>query len=596
MSKETMNPVDEESQALVVAAAPRPQCGENAEIATLVAPVVSECVNAVSTLLNPPPQGEMAGAGAIPNNPAVPMINSTCVKATCGGALLLAGLAGYGARAFMQRVPTDADGPKINMPNQPESAQPQKQTREKQQWVPSVVQLNERPSRKLNPYLSSKQNEIMTVALGQGGNRMHSTFWESLVKEHNLNSDGRYQGHDEEGVDLSRIGVYMRGKDRYVPRSCIIDLEPKTLDAIKSSPMARLFKPDNFVIGNSGAGNNWAKGYYTEGAELIEESLDVIRREVEAADCPQGFTIFQTLGGGVGSGMGALLLGKLKDNYPSALLSTFSIHPSPKVSDVVVEPYNAVLGYHKLLEHSDTTFILDNEALSNIATNVLKARHPKYEHLNYIINCGLMDVTAPFRFQTAAYEDLKKQNMSLVPFPRLKFLSMGLAPLAPNPSASKGQTRPTVMNLSELAKTSTNPSNCLTNIHYTDGKYLAQEYNFRGDGISQDAILHVPESRNKQEFVAFIPESDGKTSSQVIVPPSDCKQSCTMVCNTTANKGLFQNIATQFGRMYRRKAFLHWYKGEGMDEMEFQEADKNVRDLITEYQDKEDATIDEEKD
>ena len=43
--------------------------------------------------------------------------------------------------------------------------------------------------------------------------------------------------------------------------------------------------------------------------------------------------------------------------------------------------------------------------------------------------------------------------------------------------------------------------------------------------------------------------------------------------------------------MYRRKAFLHWYKGEGMDEMEFQEADKNVRDLITEYQDKGKVTL-----
>ena len=48
--------------------------------------------------------------------------------------------------------------------------------------------------------------------------------------------------------------------------------------------------------------------------------------------------------------------------------------------------------------------------------------------------------------------------------------------------------------------------------------------------------------------------------------------------------------------MYKRKAFLHWYKGEGMDEMEFQEADKNVRDLITEYQDKQDAVVDLEND
>ena len=63
------------------------------------------------------------------------------------------------------------------------------------------------------------------------------------------------------------------------------------------------------------------------------------------------------------------------------------------------------------------------------------------------------------------------------------------------------------------------------------------------------------------------------------------------MANTTALKGIFQRLATQFGSVYKRKAFLHWYKGEGMDEMEFQEADKNVRDLITEYQDKQDVVV-----
>merc|ERR1712053_67674 len=76
----------------------------------------------------------------------------------------------------------------------------------------------------------------------------------------------------------------------------------------------------------------------------------------------------------------------------------------------------------------------------------------------------------------------------------------------------------------------------------------------------------------------------------------DYESSCTFVANTTAIKGVFQRISAQFAKMYKRKAFLHWYKGEGMDEMEFQEADKNVRDLITEYQDKQDAVVDLEDD
>merc|ERR1712062_19688 len=75
-------------------------------------------------------------------------------------------------------------------------------------------------------------------------------------------------------------------------------------------------------------------------------------------------------------------------------------------------------------------------------------------------------------------------------------------------------------------------------------------------------------------------------------PRNDTELSATVVVNTTALKAIFQRLATQFGALFKRKAFLHWCKGEGMDEMEFQEADKNVRDLITEYQDKQDAVVD----
>merc|ERR1712060_630854 len=85
-------------------------------------------------------------------------------------------------------------------------------------------------------------------------------------------------------------------------------------------------------------------------------------------------------------------------------------------------------------------------------------------------------------------------------------------------------------------------------------------------------------------------------SAIINVPPQDTEMSATFVANTTAIKGVFQRISAQFAKMYKRKAFLHWYKGEGMDEMEFQEADKNVRALITEYQDKQDAVAEDEED
>ncbi|CAF1514772.1 unnamed protein product, partial [Adineta steineri] len=66
--------------------------------------------------------------------------------------------------------------------------------------------------------------------------------------------------------------------------------------------------------------------------------------------------------------------------------------------------------------------------------------------------------------------------------------------------------------------------------------------------------------------------------------------------NTTAMIDLWKRVAEQFTAMFRRKAFLHWYTGEGMDEIEFTEAESNMNDLVSEYQQYQEAVIDAEGD
>jgi len=125
-----------------------------------------------------------------------------------------------------------------------------------------------------------------------------------------------------------------------------------------------------------------------------------------------------------------------------------------------------------------------------------------------------------------------------------------------------------------------------------DGKYLTASCGYRGAIATNEVDDEIAKIQAKMadDFVAWIPNNI--KSAIINVPPNGCDMSATFVANTTAIKGVFQRISAQFAKMYKRKAFLHWYKGEGMDEMEFQEADKNVRDLITEYQDKQDAVVD----
>ena len=152
------------------------------------------------------------------------------------------------------------------------------------------------------------------------------------------------------------------------------------------------------ILGQNGTGNNWAKGHYTEGAELIDTVLDVVRKEAEGCDCLQGFQLTHSLGGGTGSGMGTLLISKIKEDYPDKINNTFSVVPSPKVSDTVVEPYNATLSVHQLVENTDETFCIDNEALHDICFRTMKLTTPTYGDLNHLVSATMSGVTTCLRF------------------------------------------------------------------------------------------------------------------------------------------------------------------------------------------------------
>uniref|UniRef100_A0A453H194 Tubulin beta chain n=1 Tax=Aegilops tauschii subsp. strangulata TaxID=200361 RepID=A0A453H194_AEGTS len=221
-----------------------------------------------------------------------------------------------------------------------------------------------------------KMREILHIQGGQCGNQIGAKFWEVICGEHGVDPTGQYTGTAPE--QLERMDVYFNeaGGNRYVPRAVLMDLEPGTMDSLRSGPIGAIFRPDNFVYGQSGAGNNWAKGHYTEGAELIDSVLDVVRKEAENSDCLQGFQVCHSLGGGTGSGMGTLLISKIREEYPDRMMLTFSVFPSPKVSDTVVEPYNATLSVHQLVENADECMVLDNEALYDICFRTLKLTNP----------------------------------------------------------------------------------------------------------------------------------------------------------------------------------------------------------------------------
>jgi len=96
------------------------------------------------------------------------------------------------------------------------------------------------------------------------------------------------------------------------------------------------------------------------------------------------------------------------------MMATFSVVPSPKVSDTVVEPYNATLSVHQLVENSDATFCIDNEALYDMCKGTLKLLNPSYGDLNYLVLTVISSVLTSLRFPRQLNSNLRKMAVNLV--------------------------------------------------------------------------------------------------------------------------------------------------------------------------------------
>jgi tubulin alpha len=80
-----------------------------------------------------------------------------------------------------------------------------------------------------------------------------------------------------------------------------------------------------------------------------------------------------------------MLLERLKTDYPKKTKIEFAIYPSEQLSSVVVEPYNSVLCTASMLDNSEVAFMVDNQAMYDIAMRNLDIYKPKFTNLNRLI-------------------------------------------------------------------------------------------------------------------------------------------------------------------------------------------------------------------
>ncbi|EGG18254.1 alpha tubulin [Cavenderia fasciculata] len=443
--------------------------------------------------------------------------------------------------------------------------------------------------------------EIISIHIGQAGVQLGQSCWELYTLEHGIGKDGllteqqqKVRQNDttssvtvDQGSFSTFFNLSSNGK-KAVPRALFIDLEPTVIDEIRTSDYKSLFHPEYMISGKEDAANNYARGHYTVGKEIVDVCLDRIRKLANECEGLQGFLVFHSVGGGTGSGFGSLLLQRLSLDYGKKSKLDFCIYPSPQVSTSVVEPYNSVLSTHALLEHTDVAFMLDNEAIYDICRRSLGIDRPSYTNLNRLVAQVISSLTASLRFAGALNVDINEFQTNLVPFPRIHFMLCSYSPIVSREKADHEQ-----ISVSAITNAVFDQENMMAKCDPTQGKYMACCLMYRGNVVPKEAHKAVSDLKTKSKAVSFVDWSPTGFKCGInheapsVVPGGDLakvERSVCMLSNTTAIAQVFSRINRKFDLMYTKRAFVHWYVGEGMEEGEFAEAREDLHALEKDYE------------
>merc|ERR1711934_936085 len=283
----------------------------------------------------------------------------------------------------------------------------------------------------LPPTQLNNMREAISIHIGQGGCQIGNACWELYCLEHGIQPDGQMPSDKTIGGGDDSFNTFFSetGAGKHVPRCIYLDLEPTGIDEVRTGTYRQLYHPEQLISGKEDAANNYARGHYTVGKEIVDLCLYRIRKLADQCTGLQGFLVFQAVGGGTGSGLGSLLLERLSVDYGKKSKLGFTVYPSPHVSTAVVEPYNSVLSTHSLLEHAEVVNVLDNEAIYGICKNNLDVARPTYSNLNRLICQVISSMTASVRFSGQLNVDMNEFQTNLVPYPRIHFMLSSFAPI-----------------------------------------------------------------------------------------------------------------------------------------------------------------------
>ncbi|XP_064401397.1 tubulin gamma-2 chain-like isoform X2 [Halichondria panicea] len=415
-------------------------------------------------------------------------------------------------------------------------------------------------------------------------------FWKQLCAEHAISPEGILQDYAVEGIDRKDVFFYQADDEHYIPRAVLLDLEPRVIHGILTSPYAKLYNQENIYTSShgGGAGNNWASGH-SQAGRLHEEIFDILDREADNSDSLEGFVLSHSIAGGTGSGMGSYLLEHLNDRYPKKLIQTYSVFPNlNEISDVVVQPYNSILTLKRLTLHADCVVVLDNTALNRIAAERLRIPNPSLSQINQLVSTIMASSTTTLRYPGYMNNDLIGLIASLIPTPRLHYLMTGYTPITTDTQAPSIR-KTTVL---DVMRRLLQPKNVMVSApkdRHHNHCYISILNIIQGE-VDPTQVHKSLQRIRERKLAQFIPW--GPASIQVALsrkPPhiqSAHRVSGLMLANHTSMASLFAASCGQFDKLRKKEAFLDQFKKQPMfsdDLSELDDSRRVVQEVIDEY-------------